>query len=258
VSSVVAPLACPPSRSVPENMEEPCCELERLAWAADVNVENGRERFPFASLRTRVMAMPKGRGADFAAAVLAAASSSDPPRVIRPDTPPPAPPPLAVCFSDSILDARAAALPVPGEAAPLYLARDVVALPYQVFSVRAAGADAICIQAAMWPVHDIGYQCKVAHVLGLACVVELHSHAQVAAVLAAAPAAAALLLCARDPDTLDGDAASFETLYAPFAAQLDALRVPLLAEAARTDDAASAVAACPNAHAVLCGMDVLR
>jgi hypothetical protein len=203
-------------------------ELERLAWAADVSVENGRERFPFASLRTRVMAMPKGRGADFAATVLAAASSSDPPRVIRPDTPPSTQPSLAICFSDSILAARAAAFPVAGEATALYLAR------------------------------DIGYQCKVAHVLGLACVVELHSHAQVAAVLASAPAAAALLLCARDPDTLDGDAASFETLYAPFAAQLDALRVPLLAEAARTEDAASAVAACPNAHAVLCGMDVLR
>jgi indole-3-glycerol phosphate synthase len=124
--------------------------------------------------------------------------------------------------------------------------------------MRAAGADAICIQAAMWPIKDIGYQCKAAKVLGLACVVEVHSSAQLEAVLAAGPGASALLLCARNPDSLDGDAASFETLYAPFAEQLQAFGVPLIAEAAIGDDAGAAATLCPNADAVLCGMPRLH
>jgi indole-3-glycerol phosphate synthase len=138
-----------------------------------------------------------------------------------------------------------------------FLARDLVALPYQVFAVRSRGADAFVLQAAVWPIADVGYQCKLARVLSMACVVEAHTARQVEQLLAARPAAAALLLCARDADTLGGDAGSFEALYAPFADRLREWGLPLVAEAAAGVAPEDAAAACPNADAVLCDMPAI-
>lgn len=214
--------------SVPASAEAPRCELERLAWAADAAVENEREVLPFAALQGRVRAMPRARGGGVAEALRAG-------EVAR----------VVVAASGDVPKLKEGA----GEGA-LFLARDLVALPYQVFKVRQCGADAFVLQAAVWPVEDLGYQCKLAAVLGMACLVEVQSEEQLKAVLEAKPKAAGLVLCARDPDTLDGNAASFAALYEPFREEIEDWGIPTIAEAESGFSLDEAQQLCPMANVV--------
>lgn len=232
--------------SVPENEVAPSCRLEALAWAADAAVENGRETMPFATLQGRARKMPGANGAAVAAALRGGGGAGV--RVLD-------------CREGPLVAAVSSDIPGltgdGGDASVGYLAREVVALPYQVLSVRVRGADAFVLQAAMWPVADIGYQCKLAKVLGMACVVEAHTAAQVEALLEARPGVAAVLLCARDADGLQGDPASFEELYAPCRRGFEEWGVPVIAEGTAEGDPEAEAALCPSADALLVGLPPL-
>ena len=54
---------------------------------------------------------------------------------------------------------------------------------YQVFKARAAGADAVLLIAAVLPNSDMSYLIKAARSLGLQCLIEVHSVAELERVL---------------------------------------------------------------------------
>lgn len=236
--------------SVPQNEEEPRCRLEALAWAADAAVENGRETLPFGSLLARARALPPAAGGRVGDALRRA--EGEPVGIVRGDGPA-----LVFAASADIPRLKEGGGGGGGGAGPAYVVRELVALPYQVLAARMRGADAVVLQAAVWPAADIGYQCKLAAVLGMAVLVEAHTVAQAREVAAARPAAAALLLVARDADTLAGDAASFERLYAACGDEVRAWGVPAVAEGAVDGNAEAEAALCPSADALIAGLPPL-
>jgi len=69
-----------------------------------------------------------------------------------------------------------------GVACPL-LCKEFVVEPYQIFKGRAAGADAVLLIAAVLPNSDLQYLMKVAKSVGMQCLVEVHTEAELARVL---------------------------------------------------------------------------
>lgn len=254
--------------SVVENKEDPSCELEKVVWETDNAVQVARETMPFLMLKGRVMAMPKARGTRFVEFLKQPIDSSsdgvltaDAPRVIsgrayKENDTRLISSRVVVGFSHEIPRLRNAA--ADAATMPLFFARDLVVLPYQVFSVRVKGGDSIVLQAAVWPMRDIVYQSKIVLMLGMACIVELHTTVQVEEFLEVRPTVSALLLSARDSQSLQGSAESFATLFQPHREQLMALQIPLLAEAHAEEDPAQAATACAGADAVFCEMPLLR
>jgi len=64
------------------------------------------------------------------------------------------------------------------------LCKDFIIYPYQIYKARAHGADAILLIAAILNDRDITYFLKIAKVLGMAALVEVHSLAELDRVLA--------------------------------------------------------------------------
>jgi indole-3-glycerol phosphate synthase len=64
------------------------------------------------------------------------------------------------------------------------LCMDFILSPYPLYPARAAGADAALLIAAILPDQDLAYLLKVAHMLGLAVLVEVHDAAELDRVLA--------------------------------------------------------------------------
>jgi indole-3-glycerol phosphate synthase len=69
-----------------------------------------------------------------------------------------------------------------GVSCPL-LCKEFIVEAYQVFKARAFGADAILLIAAVLPNQDLEYFMKVAKVLGMCCLIEVHTEAELARVL---------------------------------------------------------------------------
>lgn len=69
-----------------------------------------------------------------------------------------------------------------GVACPL-LCKEFIVDAYQIMKARAAGADAILLIAAVLPNKDLEYFAKAAANLGMVCLVEVHSEAELERVL---------------------------------------------------------------------------
>jgi len=69
-----------------------------------------------------------------------------------------------------------------GVSCPL-LCKEFIVEAYQVFKARAFGADAILLIAAVLPNQDLAYFMKVASVLGMCCLIEVHTEAELARVV---------------------------------------------------------------------------
>lgn len=69
-----------------------------------------------------------------------------------------------------------------GVSLPL-LAKEFIVDAYQLMKARAAGADAALLIAAVLPNADLEYFCKAAAALGMTCLVEVHTIAELARVL---------------------------------------------------------------------------
>lgn len=147
---------------------------------------------------------------------------------------------------------------LPENADAAFLARDMLVVPYQVFSARAGGADGFVLNAAVWPVADIGYQARIGRVLGMAVVVECGSKRQVRELLEKRPGIDVIVLCVRDVDGLDGDASSFEEIYGEFEEELMVWGVCVVAEAAARCGADDAKSQAPRANSVLVDVPPMR
>lgn len=189
---------------LPED-NKPINILEEIVWWKAKEVENMRTKLPLAALNSAVKSAQPAR--DFKAAILAKAAASGRPGliaevkkaspskgIIQPDFDP-------VRIAKAYEAGGAACLSVltdekffqgsfenlrlirqAGVTCPL-LCKEFIVEAYQVFRARASGADAILLIAAVLPNQDLEYFMKIAVSLGMQCLIEVHSEAELRRVL---------------------------------------------------------------------------
>ena len=181
--------------------------LEEIVWQKETEIAQLRDRVPLAELQRQVQTLPAPR--DFVAALRQSAQDSakvqpaliaevkkaSPSKgVIRADFDP-------VAIAQSYAQAGAACLSVltdekffQGSFENLRLVRAAVELPllckefiiypYQIYLARSHGADAVLLIAAILSDKDLQYFLKIANVLGMAVLVEVHTLEELDRVLA--------------------------------------------------------------------------
>lgn len=172
---------------------EPRNILEKIVWHKEAEVDQMRERLPLAQLQKQVLEAPPPR--DFKAALLsgktrpaliAEVKKASPSKgVIREDFDPVA---IAKSYSqggasaisvltdtkffqgswENLANVRAAVdLPV--------LCKDFIIYPYQLYLARSQGADAVLLIAAILSDRDLQYFIKIASVLSMTPLIEVHT-----------------------------------------------------------------------------------
>jgi indole-3-glycerol phosphate synthase len=172
---------------------EPRNILEEIVWHKEAEVEQRREFLPLSELQNQVGKLPPPQ--NFLAAlqhgkthpaVIAEVKKASPSKgVIRADFDP-------VAIAQSYEKGGASCLSVLTDEKffqgsfdylaqiravtdlPL-LCKDFIIYPYQIYLARAKGADAILLIAAILPVKDLRYFLKIAALLGLTALVEVHT-----------------------------------------------------------------------------------
>ena len=178
--------------ATPHPEGEPRHILEKIVWAKEEELEQARQRVPLAELQQQVEQLPPTRGfrralqqAPERPAVIAEIKKASPSRgVIREDFDPVAlarsyaaagASCISVLTDQQFFQGGFAVLSAVREVVPLpLLCKDFILSPYQLFQARAAGADAALLIAAILSDQEIRYLRKVAHQLGLDCLVEVH------------------------------------------------------------------------------------
>jgi len=176
--------------------------LEEIVWHKETEVDQRRERLPLVELQRQVAELPPAR--DFVAALhrgltqpalIAEVKKASPSKgVLRPDFDP-------VAIAQAYEAAGATCLSVLTDEKffqgsfeylqqirqqvnlPL-LCKDFVLYPYQMYLARAQGADAVLLIAAILSDKDLQYFLKIAQVLGMSALVEVHTLAEMDRVLA--------------------------------------------------------------------------
>lgn len=172
---------------------EPRNILEKIVWHKEVEVDRMRERLPLQDLQRQVAKAPAPK--DFVAALrqaqtrpalIAEVKKASPSKgVLREDFDPVAIAQAyeqggAACLSvltdeeffqgsfDYLQQIRAA-VDVP------LLCKDFLIYPYQIYLARSSGADAILLIAAILTDKDLQYFIKIARVLGMTALIEVHT-----------------------------------------------------------------------------------
>jgi indole-3-glycerol phosphate synthase len=186
--------------SVPDG--KPQNILEEIVWQKETEIAQLRDRTPLSDLQRQVQTLPAPR--DFVAALrhgktqpalIAEVKKASPSKgVIRADFDP-------VAIAQSYAQAGAACLSVltdekffQGSFENLRLVRDAVEIPllckefiiypYQIYLARSHGADAVLLIAAILSDKDLQYFLKIATVLGMAVLIEVHTLEELDRVLA--------------------------------------------------------------------------
>lgn len=181
---------------------EPRHILEEIVWQKEKEVDKMRERLPLIELQQQAKTAPPVR--DFLAALKSAPShpaliaevkkASPSKGVLREDFDP-------VAIAQSYAQGGAACISVLTdekffqgsfenlkqirEAIDLPLiCKDFIIYPYQIYLARNNGADAILLIAAILPDKDLQYFLKIARVLGMTALIEVHTLAELDRVLA--------------------------------------------------------------------------
>ncbi|EFN54105.1 hypothetical protein CHLNCDRAFT_25164 [Chlorella variabilis] len=180
--------------------------LEEIVWHKGVEIARWRERVPLGMVMTAAKASPAPR--DFIGAIQAAAERTAKPGliaevkkaspsigVIQPDFDP-VDYACRVQIAQAYERGGAACLSVltdkkffqggfenltlirqAGVQCPL-LCKEFIVEAYQVFKARASGADAVLLIAAVLPNSDMNYLIKAARSVGLQCLIEVHTVAE--------------------------------------------------------------------------------
>ena len=176
--------------------------LEEIVWQKETEVAQWRDRVPLADLQKQVQALPAPRDfvgalkqAKMQPALIAEVKKASPSKgVIRADFDP-------VAIAQSYAQAGAACLSVltdekffQGSFENLQRVRDTVEIPllckefviypYQIYLARSHGADAVLLIAAILSDKDLQYFLKIAAVLGMAALIEVHTLEELDRVLA--------------------------------------------------------------------------
>eukprot|EP00775_Hariotina_reticulata_P005224 gene5225-5461_t len=190
--------------SMPE-INQPTNILEEIVWYKAKEIDSWRDKQPLAMLQMLARKAPPAR--DFKAAILQKAQETGKPGliaevkkaspskgVIQPDFDPVRIAAAyeaggAACLSvltdekyfqgsfDNLAKIKAA-----GVSCPL-LCKEFIVEAYQIFKARVSGADAILLIAAVLPNQDLAYFMKAAKALGMCCLIEVHTEAELARVL---------------------------------------------------------------------------
>ena len=186
--------------SVPDG--KPQNILEEIVWQKETEVAQWRDRVPLAELQKQVQTQPAPR--DFVGALkqaktqpalIAEVKKASPSKgVIRADFDP-------VAIAQSYAQAGAACLSVLTDEKffqgsfenlrriretveiPL-LCKEFIIYPYQIYLARSNGADAVLLIAAILSDKDLQYFLKIAAVLGMATLIEVHTLEELDRVLA--------------------------------------------------------------------------
>jgi indole-3-glycerol phosphate synthase len=254
---------------------EPRHILETIVWEKDRELASARERVPLDKLKQQVADLPAPR--DFLAAlkascrkpaVIAEIKKASPSKgVIREDFDPEAiargyAAGGASCLSvltdrqffqggfDVLVQVRQVVeLPL--------LCKDFILSPYQLYQARAAGADAALLIAAILSDQDLAYLLKVARVLGLTVLVEVHDAEEMERVLAL-EGVQLIGINNRNLATFETDLATTEQLTASYGEQIRAKGALLVSESGLVsrDDLDRVLGA--GADAVLVGESLMR
>ncbi|MEO0541460.1 MAG: indole-3-glycerol phosphate synthase TrpC [Cyanobacteria bacterium P01_A01_bin.105] len=180
---------------------EPHNILEKIVWQKEDEVERLRAKQPLADLQKKVQAVPPPlnflaalQSGQSNPAVIAEVKKASPSKgVIRPDFDPVSIARAyeaggATCLSvltdetffqgsfDYLRQIRqAVSLPL--------LCKEFILYPYQIYLARLHGADAVLLIAAILSDRDLHYFVKIAGVLGMAALVEVHTAAELERVL---------------------------------------------------------------------------
>jgi len=176
--------------------------LEEIVWHKETEVEQMRERMPLRELQQKVVRLPPPlnfvealRQANTQPALIAEVKKASPSKgVIREDFDP-------VAIAQAYQQAGASCISVLTDQKffqgsftylreirasveiPL-LCKDFVIYPYQIYLARINGADAVLLIAAILSDQDLQYFLKIAHGLGMAALVEVHTLSEMERVLA--------------------------------------------------------------------------
>lgn len=181
---------------------EPQNILEAIVWHKEKEVDQQRERLPLVKLQQQIADCPPPRDFTLALrrgnlkpALIAEVKKASPSKgVLRPDFDP-------VAIAKAYEAAGATCLSVLTDEKffqgsfeyldqirqqvnlPL-LCKDFILYPYQMYLARLKGADAVLLIAAILSDKDLQYFIKIARVLGLSALVEVHTLAEMDRVLA--------------------------------------------------------------------------
>lgn len=179
--------------------------LEEIVWSKDVEVSSRKDHLPLHLLKNQLMVAPPVRSfpgalramkaATGMPALIAEVKKASPSKgVIQPNF---NPVDIAVgyerggaaCCSvltdekyfqgsfDNLKLIRSAGVKCP------LLCKEFIVEAYQLFLARAKGADAVLLIAAVLPNQDLKYLMKVAKSIGLSCLIEVHTEAELERVL---------------------------------------------------------------------------
>ncbi len=176
--------------------------LEEIVWQKEVEIDQMREKLPLHELRKQISTVPPTL--DFLAALqtgktepalIAEVKKASPSKgILRSDFDP-------VAIAQAYAAAGAACLSVltdqkffQGSFAYLQQIRQQVSIPllckefiiyaYQIYLARLHGADAVLLIAAILPDKDLRYFLKIAHSVGMAALIEVHTLAEMDRVIA--------------------------------------------------------------------------
>ena len=181
---------------------EPRHILEEIVWHKETEVANMREKMPLVELHRKIGLAPPPRNflealgkATKKPAVIAEIKKASPSKgLIREDFDPVAIARAyeqggATCISvltdEKFFQGSFENLALAREAVDLpLLCKEFIIYPYQIYRARLAGADAVLLIAAILSDRDLQYFVKIAKVLGMTALVEIHTLAELDRVLA--------------------------------------------------------------------------
>ena len=195
----------PTGERVTNENNKPKNILEEIVWYKDVELAERKEKFPLQLVRTALVNAPPTR--DFVKAItdqlaatkqpglIAEVKKASPSKgVIQPNFDP-------VKIAKAYEEGGAACLSVltdekffqggfenlalireAGVTCPL-LCKEFIVDAYQIYLARKYGADAILLIAAVLPNQDLKYFIKIAHSLGMKCLIEVHTYGEMKRVL---------------------------------------------------------------------------
>ena len=188
--------------SIPHEESNPKNILEEIIWSKDREVKIAKERITLEELKSKIDSIPRAKdfihalktSSNFPAIIAEIKKASPSKGIIRKDFQP-----IQIardyqkagasCLSvltdkqffqggfDILIEVRKSVdIPI--------LCKDFILTPYQIYQARAAGADAILLIAAILSDKDLYYLNKVAKLLGLSILVEVHNEEELERVIA--------------------------------------------------------------------------
>ena len=260
---------------IPHPDDQPRHILEEIVWEKHRELNSAREKLSLEDLRRQVADLPAPL--DFRAAlrsscrkpaVIAEIKKASPSKgVIREDFDPVAiargyaaggASCLSVLTDRTFFQGGFEVLVEVRQAVDLpLLCKDFILSPYQLYQARAAGADAALLIAAILTDQDLIYLLKVAHILGMAALVEVHDAVEMERVLAL-DGVDLVGINNRDLRSFSTDLATTEGLMDRFGAALKTRNCVLVSESGLFERADLDRVMDAGADAVLVGEALMR